>query len=178
MAERGAATGDDDGEHGGTPATPFDALGVIGSQEVAIADGLRHLELYTMSGLLTLLWHEPSAAEHGLDDARDARFLERAVDVLADPWKSGKIRVDDLLRGLRRDADILRQGEGGLPVQQRVVDDLRAAAQLVRIEPARRSEHAFGGAVVNVEARLKRFRKRGVTGQVREHSKLDLRVVG
>ncbi|MET0579547.1 MAG: hypothetical protein ABW122_12895, partial [Ilumatobacteraceae bacterium] len=60
MAGSGSAPGDA-GDANDTPATPFDALGVIGSQEVGITDGLRHLELYTMSGLLTLLWHEPPA---------------------------------------------------------------------------------------------------------------------
>ncbi|MFZ4812079.1 MAG: alpha/beta hydrolase [Ilumatobacteraceae bacterium] len=39
--------------------TPIEALGVIANQDVMITDGLRHLELFTMRGLLTLLWHEP-----------------------------------------------------------------------------------------------------------------------
>ena len=42
-----------------TPATPFDALQVMASQQVALAPGLRHIEIYTMRGLLTLLWHDP-----------------------------------------------------------------------------------------------------------------------
>lgn len=41
--------------------SPFERLGVLASQEVTVAPGLQHLELYTMSGLLTVLWHgEPS----------------------------------------------------------------------------------------------------------------------
>jgi len=40
--------------------TPIEALGVIANQDVMITDGLRHLELFTMRGLLTLLWHEPA----------------------------------------------------------------------------------------------------------------------
>ena len=28
-------------------------------QEVEVADGFRHIEVYTMHGLLTLLWHGP-----------------------------------------------------------------------------------------------------------------------
>jgi len=43
------------------PTTPFDALQVIGSQQVALTPALRHIELYTMRGLLTLLWHDPPA---------------------------------------------------------------------------------------------------------------------
>ena len=41
------------------PATPFDALQVMASQQVALAPGLRHIEIYTPRGLLTLLWHDP-----------------------------------------------------------------------------------------------------------------------
>jgi pimeloyl-ACP methyl ester carboxylesterase len=41
------------------PETPLDALGVLARQDVDLAEGLRHLEVYTMQGLLTLLWHEP-----------------------------------------------------------------------------------------------------------------------
>ncbi len=45
------------------PTTPFDALQVIGSQQVTLAPGLRHIEIYTMRGLLTLLWHDPPSDE-------------------------------------------------------------------------------------------------------------------
>jgi alpha-beta hydrolase superfamily lysophospholipase len=41
-------------------STPLDALGVIGSQDVMVTPTLRHAEFFTMRGLLTLLWHEPS----------------------------------------------------------------------------------------------------------------------
>ena len=37
--------------------TPLQGLGVIASQEVEITGSFRHLELYTMRGLLTILWH-------------------------------------------------------------------------------------------------------------------------
>ena len=39
------------------PQTPLDALGVLASQELEVAPGLRHMELYTTRGLLTVLWH-------------------------------------------------------------------------------------------------------------------------
>jgi pimeloyl-ACP methyl ester carboxylesterase len=42
---------------GGIPSTPLDALGVLASNEVAITPELRHIEIYTMGGLLTILWH-------------------------------------------------------------------------------------------------------------------------
>jgi pimeloyl-ACP methyl ester carboxylesterase len=39
------------------PTTPLQALDVIGTQEADLAPGLRHLEIYTTSGLITVLWH-------------------------------------------------------------------------------------------------------------------------
>ena len=47
----------DTGSH--QPTTPLDALGVLASQDVMITPSLRHVEMYTMRGLLTVLWHEP-----------------------------------------------------------------------------------------------------------------------
>ncbi len=37
--------------------SPLDKLGVLAMQTVAIDEGLDHLEIYTMEGLLTVLWH-------------------------------------------------------------------------------------------------------------------------
>jgi pimeloyl-ACP methyl ester carboxylesterase len=42
--------------------TPLDALGVLASSDAMLTPHLRHLELYTMRGLMTVLWHEPSVA--------------------------------------------------------------------------------------------------------------------
>ncbi len=39
--------------------TPLDVLGVIASSDAMITPTLRHVEMYTMRGLLTVLWHEP-----------------------------------------------------------------------------------------------------------------------
>ena len=46
----------------GTPRvpTPLDALQVMASSDVMLTPTLRHVEMYTMRGLLTLLWHEPA----------------------------------------------------------------------------------------------------------------------
>lgn len=41
-------------------ATPLDALDVLGTLDVMVTPTLRHLEIYTRRGLLTLFWHEPS----------------------------------------------------------------------------------------------------------------------
>ncbi len=47
-----------------TPAgSPLDRLGVLAMQTVAIDDDLEHLEIYTMEGLLSLLWHGPGDCE-------------------------------------------------------------------------------------------------------------------
>jgi pimeloyl-ACP methyl ester carboxylesterase len=48
------------------PPTPLEAIGVLASQEVDVTPALRHLELYTRSGLLTVLWHgQPGNTEAG-----------------------------------------------------------------------------------------------------------------
>ena len=43
--------------------SPLDRLGVIRMQSVVIDEGLDHLEIYTMEGLLTILWHGPPELE-------------------------------------------------------------------------------------------------------------------
>lgn len=42
---------------------PYERLGVLAHQRVELAPGLTHHELFTMQGLLTLLWHGPHDAE-------------------------------------------------------------------------------------------------------------------
>src|SRR5689334_1524224 len=39
------------------PRSPLELLEALAVQEAEIAPGLSHLEVYTMGGLLTLLWH-------------------------------------------------------------------------------------------------------------------------
>src|SRR4029079_3278593 len=46
------------------PSSPLELLEALGVEEVEIAPGLAHLEIYTMRGLLSVLWHGPR-------DARD-----------------------------------------------------------------------------------------------------------
>ena len=41
---------------------PLHALGVMASQNAMITPNLRHLELFTMRGLMSVLWHVPSAS--------------------------------------------------------------------------------------------------------------------
>ena len=49
----------DDG-HSEVPRTPLDALGVMASSDAMLTPTLRHVEMYTRRGLLTILWHEPA----------------------------------------------------------------------------------------------------------------------
>lgn len=49
------------GTAGTAPTTPLDALHVLASSDVMLTPTLRHIEMYTMRGLLTILWHEPDA---------------------------------------------------------------------------------------------------------------------
>ena len=51
------AAGDD--QQGGEMQTPLDVLGIMASQQAMLAPGPRHIEMYTMRGLLGILWHEP-----------------------------------------------------------------------------------------------------------------------
>ncbi len=49
----------DDAAGQGIPQTPLEMLGIMASQQVAITPMLRHIEMYTRRGLLSLFWHEP-----------------------------------------------------------------------------------------------------------------------
>lgn len=49
---------------GASGPTPLEALGVLASQDVMLTPTLRHVEMYTARGLLTILWHEPDGAVH------------------------------------------------------------------------------------------------------------------
>ena len=51
-------SGDDDRGPGGQ--TPHELVGVIATQDVMLTPTLRHVEMYSMRGLLTVLWHEPT----------------------------------------------------------------------------------------------------------------------
>jgi pimeloyl-ACP methyl ester carboxylesterase len=124
------------------PRSPLELLDALAVQEVEIADDLRHLEVYTMRGLLTLLWHGPRSARDvvvtcgggmgsllgpadGLYHALGQQLAERGI---------GTVRV-----GYRKPNDLTR-----------CVHDLAAAADLASRGGACRFVvigHSFGGAV-------------------------------
>src|SRR4051794_19609882 len=132
-----------DDESGDEPRAPLDALGAIGRQEARITETLRHVEVYTVQGLLTLLWHGDPAAENvvlmcggamgGLLGPADGVFHTLGEHFAATDG-IGTIRV-----GYRR--------PNHLPM---CVHDLTAAADLANRFGARRFVtvgHSFGGAV-------------------------------
>ena len=65
--------------------------------------------------------------------------------------KAGEVGVDEFLCRLLRDADVLGERERRLSVEERVVDDLRAAAQLVLGSRCPRQTPS-GGPIVDVLA--------------------------
>ena len=42
------------------PRSPLELLEALTAEEVEVAPGLVHMEVYTLRGLLTLLWHGPA----------------------------------------------------------------------------------------------------------------------
>jgi alpha/beta superfamily hydrolase len=124
------------------PARPLDGMRVLAVQEVEVAPGLRHLELYTMGGLLTVLWHgDPSAeaavlacggAMGSLLGPAEGLYHDLGV-ALADEG-IGMLRV-----GYRRPNDL-----------GACVHDLAAVADLASRQGVLRfvaMGHSFGGAV-------------------------------
>lgn len=124
--------------------TPIDVLGVVASSDVMVTPTLRHVEMYTMRGLLTLLWHEP---------VRDARNV-------------GVVALGGAMGGLLGPGDALYQQLGdefasaGVPViraSYRKPNDLdmccvdaAAAVQLLvgsGVDKVVVMGHSFGGAV-------------------------------
>ena len=132
------------------------SLGILGHQEVAVSERLRHLEIYTWEGLLTVLWHGDPAADRvviacggalggllgpaGLYHELGERF---AADGIA------TLRV-----GYRRPNDL-----------DACVVDLLAAAQLASQDGGGRivtMGHSFGGAVAVQAGALLAERTAGV----------------
>ena len=124
------------------PRSPLELLEALTVQEVEIADGLRHLEVYTLRGLLTLLWHGPADASEvlvtggggmgSLLGPADGLYHDLGVGLAA--RGIGTVRV-----GYRKPNDL-----------SRCVHDMAAAADLAGRRGARRfvtMGHSFGGAV-------------------------------
>jgi len=122
--------------------SPLELLEALAREEVVLAPDLRHLEIYTMRGLLTILWHGPVDSDrvvvmggggmggllgpaNGLYHDLGTQFAEAGI---------GTMRV-----GYRKPNDLVR-----------CVHDLAAAGDLASRAGAHRFVtvgHSFGGAV-------------------------------
>jgi fermentation-respiration switch protein FrsA (DUF1100 family) len=124
------------------PRSPLELLEALTVQETQIAPDLRHLEIYTMRGLLTLLWHGPIDADAVLVTCGGgmgsllgpADSLYHALGTSLAALGIGTVRV-----GYRKPNDL-----------SRCVHDVAAASDLAGRRGARRfvaMGHSFGGAV-------------------------------
>jgi pimeloyl-ACP methyl ester carboxylesterase len=124
------------------PRSPLELLEALAVEEVEVTPELRHLEVYTLRGLLTLLWHGPR-------DARDVvvtcgggmgSLLGPADALYHDLGETFAAQGIGTLRvGYRKPNDL-----------PRCVHDVAAAADLASRSGARRYVvigHSFGGAV-------------------------------
>jgi len=124
------------------PRSPLELLEALGVEEVEIAPGLAHLEIYTMRGLLSVLWHGPRDARAvvltcgggmgGLLGPADG--LYHSLGNLLDEQEIATMRV-----GYRKPNDL-----------SRCVHDVVAMADLAGRSGARGFVvlgHSFGGAV-------------------------------
>lgn len=127
---------------GERPKSPYERLGVLGRQMVSITPILRHVELFTMGGLVTLLWHGPLDADRvvlmvggamgGLLGPADGLYHDLGNQFAGDGIAT--IRV-----GYRRPNDL-----------EKCVHDTLAAADIAARQGAERFVtvgHSFGGAV-------------------------------
>jgi pimeloyl-ACP methyl ester carboxylesterase len=124
------------------PRSPLELLEALVAEEVEIAPGLSHLEVYTMRGLLTLLWHGDHAAREvvvtcggGMGSLLGpAGALYHWLGNELAPQGIGVIRV-----GYRKPNDL-----------SRCMHDVAAACDLASRAGGRRFAvigHSFGGAV-------------------------------
>ncbi len=124
------------------PRSPLELLEALAVQEVEVAPGLTHIEVYTMRGLLTLLWHGPRGASDvvvtcgggmgSLLGPADGLYHRLGTDLAA--HGVGTVRV-----GYRKPNDL-----------SRCMHDVAASADLASRSGGRRfvvMGHSFGGAV-------------------------------
>jgi len=124
------------------PEGPYERLGVLARQQVEVAEGFRHVELFTMQGLLTVLWHGP------VESDRAVVLLGGAMGGLLGP-----------AHGLYHDLGVALAAQGIATYRVsyrapndfgRCVHDALAVADVAARQGARRFVavgHSFGGAV-------------------------------
>jgi len=123
-------------------STPLGRIGVLAVQDVAVTPTLRHIELFTRSGLLTVLWHGPRDAAAALVACGGAMggllgpsngLFQHLGDVL------GERGIATLRVSYRRPNDL-----------EACTVDAGAACEMAMAEGAREivvMGHSFGGAV-------------------------------
>jgi dienelactone hydrolase len=124
------------------PRSPLELLDALVVQQVQVTDALRHIEIYTMRGLLTFLWHGPEDATNvlvtcgggmgSLLGPADGLYHDLGVELAK--HDIGTVRV-----GYRKPNEL-----------SRCVHDVAAATDFVSRSGARRfvtMGHSFGGAV-------------------------------
>lgn len=122
--------------------TPLGRIGVLAVQDVPVTPRLRHVELFTRAGLLTVLWHGPKDADAALIACGGAMggLLGPAnglYQFLGD--ELGELGIATLRVSYRRPNDL-----------ERCVEDAGAACEMAVAEGARKlviMGHSFGGAV-------------------------------
>lgn len=125
---------------------PLHALGVIATQSAMITPDLRHLELFTMRGLVTVMWHQVPA---GAPVSRSALVLcGGAMGGLLGPADGLYQELGD--RWSRRGVPVLRVSYRRPNDLDACCLDTAAAVQLAADTGAERvvvMGHSFGGAV-------------------------------
>jgi len=123
-------------------STPYEALRALATQRVTVAPGLDHVEVFTMGGLLTLLWH--------------GRGDEEAVVVCCGGAMGGLLGPAD---GLYHDLGVALAEHGIATIRvgwrapndlDGCTHDLLATLELAARRGARRAVtigHSFGGAI-------------------------------
>ena len=158
MSDRPEQPQESEGDEVDSGLSPLDRLGVLAMQAVPIDDGMDHMEIYTMEGLLTLFWHGPADSERvvvclggamgGLLGPDGGLFHRLGRELL--PLGIGLIRV-----GYRRPNDL-----------DLCVHDAVAAMELAARHGGERfitMGHSFGGAVaVQAAAHLERRSAPGI----------------
>jgi pimeloyl-ACP methyl ester carboxylesterase len=126
----------------GPPPGPLAAVGALAASEAALTDALDHIEMYTRSGLLTLLWH-------GSGDRRQVVLMVGgAMGGMLGPGRALYHQLG---------VDLATAGFGVIRVGYRVPNDIdlcvldtMAAAEMAARQGARGFVvvgHSFGGAV-------------------------------
>jgi hypothetical protein len=129
-------------------ATPLEAIGVMASQEVDVTPTLRHLELYTMRGLLTILWHSPAGERGGSETSAAVVACGGAMGGLLGPGHGLYHRLGEYCA--THGMDLLRISYRRPNDLDACCLDVAAAVQLAVGNGAQRvvtMGHSFGGAV-------------------------------